>query len=243
MKKFLHLAAVLLLLATASQKAQASSITVGTADTGNCYPFMCNDSGTNVGPSIEYQQVYAASAFSGPVTITSETFYWMFAQEFGGSDTLLGGTYVFSLSTTSAPVNGLNAGCLSCNLGADNTVVDTVTIPSGGVSFGTSWTFTNTTNFNYNPANGNLLLDITVTNQDNVPNGSGNSYNDADDTGMATSRAFAYLGSNEGFADSTGLVTTFGTSTHGVTPEPSSLLLLGSGLVGLGGVLRRKLGH
>jgi hypothetical protein len=143
---------------------------------------MCNGSGTSTGQSIQYEQVYSATAFSGPITITSETFFWNFAQEFGGSDKLLGGTYNLFLSTTSASVGGLSA-TLNNNLGADNTEVLSLTVPSGGESFGTSFTFTNSTDFNYNPSNGNLLLEVIVSNQDNVANFSGNSYNDADDTG------------------------------------------------------------
>ena len=51
------------------------AVTVGVANDGNCYPFMCNDSGSSVGPSIHYQQVYAASAFSGLTQINSLTFF------------------------------------------------------------------------------------------------------------------------------------------------------------------------
>jgi len=40
---------------------------------------------------------------------------------------------------------------------------------------------------NYDPTLGNLLMDVIVTNQDNVPNGSGG-YLDADDTGTCTGR-------------------------------------------------------
>ena len=230
--KILHAALTVLACAAISETAIAQ-ITVGTFDTGNCYPFMCNDSGTSVGQSIEYQQVYSSAAFSMPVAITSETFYWQGAQIFGGSDTLLGGSYLFSLSTTAAPVNGLSS-TLASNLGPDNAPVLLFSVPAGGQSFGTSFTFHNAVPFFYNPGLGNLLLDVTVSNQDVVPNGSGNSYNDDDSTGSVTSRAYAFTGSPVGSADSNGLVTTFN-----AVPEPSAFLPL-AGLLGLGGLLRRK---
>lgn len=240
MKRAVLTAIGLLLSGAVSYSANAGTVTIGTADSGNCYPFMCNDSGASVGPSITYQQVYAASAFSGPISITDEEFAWVFAQQFGGSDTLLGGTYVFTLSTTSTAVNGLNSSSLSSNLGADATQVLSVTIPAGGVSFGTSQTFTNTSPFDYNPANGNLLLQVAVSNQDNVPNGSGNSYVDADGTGALTSRAYSLNGADSGFADSTGLVTTFSFGPATAVPEPSSLLVAAGGLLLMLGMVRRR---
>jgi len=39
--------------------AHGATVTVGFHNTGNCYPFLCNDSGISSGQSIEYQQVYA----------------------------------------------------------------------------------------------------------------------------------------------------------------------------------------
>lgn len=235
MMKILPILVTISSLTLLSQVGRAD-ITVGVSNpfSGNCYPFMCNDSGHSTGQSIEFQEVYSSAAFpSTPTTITSETFYLQ--PLFGGSDTLLGGTYEFSLSTTTAPVNGLS-NTLANNLGPDNTSVLTYTVPAGGVSFGTKFTFSNTTPFTYNPANGNLLLDVTVFNQDNVPNFTGNSYNQVDSSGV-TSRAYAFNGAPSGVADSIGLVTTFNASS---VPEPSAFFPL-AGVLGLGALLRRKL--
>ena len=70
-----------------------ADVTVGNYDSGNCYPFMCNDSGTSTGVSIDYQQAYNSAKFSGSTTINSMS--WYFASVFGGNDVILGGNYSF----------------------------------------------------------------------------------------------------------------------------------------------------
>jgi hypothetical protein len=187
--------------------AHPAPITLGVADQGNCYPFMCNDSGTASGESIHYQQVYAASAFSGPIDISSLTFFQVFAQQFGGTTAVLTGNYKVSLSTTTRSVSGLSTD-LASNIGADNKVI--FDGPLGGTSTAPSFTITASSPFVYNPSAGNnLLLDIVVTNQANVPNFSGNGYNDADGTATSTTRAYAFLGAGTGTVDAIALVTRF----------------------------------
>jgi hypothetical protein len=206
-------------------------------NSGNCYPFLCNDSSQSSGPSIEYQQVYSSSAFSGVMNIGSVTFYE--ATQFGGTGTVLGGTYAFSWGYTSAPVGGLSSFLPgNFNLGPASSL-GTVVIPTGGVrSNSPSFTF-HVTPFTYDPSLGNLLLDISVTDQDLVVNGSGNSYNQVDQTSV-TSRAYAFDGNSDGPADTIGLVTGFGT-----TPEPSSFMLLGASFAVLiaAGRLGKWFGH
>jgi hypothetical protein len=210
--------------------------TVGTLNVGNCDPFMCNDSGTSFGQSIDFQQVFAASAFSGITTIN--TISWYFDSGAGGTSTILGGAYTAYLGYSNNPVNGLTS-TLTNNVKSE-TLLGTATVPAGGVNYGPTLTLSGFPPFVYDPTVAPLLLEIVVSNQDNVANGTGNGFNEADDSGSVTSRA--YCTTNVGcFADSIGLVTTFGGTTTSTVPEPANLVLLGSSLLGLALVLRRKL--
>ena len=62
---------------------------------GNCIPFGCTIAWTP-----EYQQIYAASQFSGPITITNLEFFDTQIPNTGASPNT--GTFTISLSTTSA---------------------------------------------------------------------------------------------------------------------------------------------
>jgi len=186
--------------------------TVGAFSGQNCIPYLCNDSAHFA--TVDYQQVYAASAFSGPITIKFVDFYNDITA--GGSTAVIGGTYSVYLSTTKVQVDHLSTD-LAKNRGTDWTKVGTVT---AGASTDPMLTIT-TSAFDYNPANGNLLFEIIGIGQANISNGSGNGYMEADTTGLGvTSRAVSY--------------------TFSSVPEPASLLMFGSGIIGLAGVTRRR---
>jgi hypothetical protein len=90
MKTSLKVLGQIFFLTTASLFFHAS-VSGGNFNTGNCYPLMCDDSGTNVGQSIHYQQVYTATAFTGTTLIDNS---WYYDNMTGGRSILLGGTYV-----------------------------------------------------------------------------------------------------------------------------------------------------
>lgn len=194
------------------------SQTVGNVDltAGNCIPLLCNttDFYLNVPFSnVDYQQVYAASAFAGPTSISSLTFYY--APWRGGSSLVIQGTYSVYLSTTSAVVNALDGVNLANNRGGDWTFFGTF---SAGSETNPQFDISGTP-FSYDPANGNLLVEIFGLGQIVTGNVQGvNGYAQVDTDGIVMSRAVEY--------------TT-------VVSEPSGLLLLGGGLVCLAGIGRR----
>lgn len=213
------------LLAVSSAQA---TVIVGSIDGGGCFPFGCNGSGISVGESIHYQQIYSSTAFAGPINIGSLTFYNSFPQYAGNR---LGGEYIFHLSTAAVSVGAMSA-TLADNIGADNALFFSGSLGTGSLAFTVIGT-----PFYYDPALGDLLLDIVVNNQDDVPNDGNNGYNDASRAGPVTQSSFA-LGNTVYTNQGGALVTGFGAAPAGV-PAPATLALVGLSLAALARARRK----
>jgi hypothetical protein len=196
-----------------------ADVTVGVANTNNCFPFTCNFGTPTVGQSYDYKQLFTASAFSGKTTFDSISF---FDTMYPGAH-LASGTYDITFSTTTAALGSWYGAIPLAN---------TSTFFDGSVSGGLT---INGSSYTYDPAAGNLVMEVVVTNQANGYFGT----LDADGSGSSLSRAYQIT--NEGGViggDVVGVVTEFGTVS--AVPESSNAALLLVGLAAVGVALRRR---
>jgi len=205
--------------------------------TGNCDPFGCP---AFLGVTT-YQQVYAATAFPGLIDIDGLTFYQ--GQVHNPLAAPAGGTYTLSLSYTSLAPGDLSLTNPANNIGSGSQTFFSGALPPLTPEGPTgAYLAIDGTPFVYNPADGNLLLTVTITGaSDNYPALFLNeaacgpktlcppgSFVVSSDAYFATVNGVAVSGGN----DLGGLVTGFDYSTTTTTPEPISFLLV-LGPVGL----------
>jgi hypothetical protein len=166
-----------------------------------------------------YQQAYAASAF-GPNAVFIDALRLYGVPTQGGA---MGGSIKFSIGTTTRAVNALSTS-LASNVSSPLSLFAEMAV-SGYYPFLTG---VSATPFLYDPSEGNLLLQVESTGrQDQFFQAD---YSNSGQVGRAYGGTYPY-------ADGYGFVTSFSVTA---TPEPASIILLGTGLVGLGFVVRKK---
>ena len=143
-----------------------------------------------------YQQVYAAHLFDLGGDITAVTFF----SPGQGPIPLASADYRFRLFATPIDVMGLSHDMDSNLSGTSVTVLDE---RIEGLAFGTELTFRFSQPFTYNPAEGHLLLDVTISNA--VDDGQPARVFTAIENSNVTSRRPGYGGAGDGH----GLVTRF----------------------------------
>jgi hypothetical protein len=130
----------------------------GNTNVGNTFPFGNAPSATF--PSTTYQQAYLFSQFgANPIRFTRLEFFTVRPAVPPFNREVVAGNYVFSLSTTSRDVDGLDASNFAANVGPDARTVRSVALGAGSI-VNDVLSIEFTTPFTYTPASGNLLLQI-----------------------------------------------------------------------------------
>jgi hypothetical protein len=208
------------MLALATQVTAAPTVTIGLPASGaNVFPF-CDSWFTAPNPT-RYQQVYSSAAFSAPIDIGTISFFR------GVSGDLASGTFTLSFSTTSAAVDALDTVNFDNNLGPVNQLFIVQVLAGGPAPDVLSFTGTP---YHYDPALGNLLLDIQISGFSGSIGDPAGYLSRNGNAGGLFSRAHDFDSGFEGY----GLVTAFEP-----IPAPGAILL---GSIGVGVVswLRRR---
>ena len=212
LKRSLIVFTTLILLGLGTTGINAATLTIGSAESGSRYPIGLDPaSATSAFPDFSgggvYQQVYAASSFTEPVTITQIAF------ASNAPLTIAPGTATYNfnlfLSTTGAAPNALSTN-LAANRGADIAQVFTGPLTANITDNDQFDLVIDVVPFTYDPANGNLLLEIDVNAPTQFTGGAILYFRagSSSDTSRAANPSGALGGT---FTDSFGLLTRFTT--------------------------------
>src|SRR5436190_6843182 len=190
------------------------TITIGANDNNSRYPIGLDPSANGTSfPNFQtggtYQQVYAKSAFSGPVTITQIAFA---SHELTSNPGIANYNFNVSLGATAAVPNALSTN-LAANRGPQLVPVFSGPL-NANITDGAQFdVLIDITPFTYDPANGNLLLEINLVAPVQFSGGSLLYFRAGNDS--RTSRAANPSGLAGGaFTDSFGLLTRFTTQSN-----------------------------
>jgi large repetitive protein len=209
----LALALTTLVFVSFSASAVNGTFTIGANDNNSRYPIGLDPSANGTSfPNFQaggtYQQVYAQSAFSGPVTITQLAFA---SHELTSNPGIANYDFNVSLGATAASPNALSTS-LAANRGPQLVPVFSGPLAANITDGAEFDVLIDITPFTYDPANGNLLLEINFNAPVQFSGGSLLYFRAGSDS--RTSRAASPAGIAGGeFTDSFGLQTRFTTTT------------------------------
>jgi len=241
--KFIFALTTLVFLGFTAAAVDAATLIIGNNNDISRYAFGLDPTGASSAfPDFAaggtYQQVYAKSGFPGPVTINQIAFASS-AQVSSGPGI---GTYNFNvaLSTTAAGPNGLSTN-LPANRGADFAQVFSAPLTVTLTASDQFDLIIDITPFTYDPANGNLLLEVTVNSATQFTGGPVLYFRAGFDPG--TSRAANPAGVAAGaFADGFGLRTRFTTASPTAAAATISIQVKDANGAALPGVALRLAG-
>lgn len=182
------------------------------------------------------QQVYDSSAFSGvssPITISAISFRPFTTPGFSGNTVNVSDSLIRLSTTTGSGESNPLSTTFSANIGADVKTVysgalSLTTAASGPGPYAFDYTINLQTSFTYNPAQGNLLLDLQIPTTATVSGNGAFGFVTFDTVNTVSDGIFSVLdngngGAGTGTASTAGAITQF-TFASGV-PEPSSIVL------------------
>jgi hypothetical protein len=207
-----------------------SQIVVGTLGGPDCLPFICNQGLAG------YQQIYAASAFPGPMNITGLTFF-LVTFPFG-PPVLAPGDYSISLAISNKPIGSLSTNPVE-NISFGEQLFFSSALPTNLALAATSFTIFGGP-FLYDPSLGNLLMEV-IPASPLAPGGLSFLVSAANHSDTETLECLIPAFGSGCFAGpgESSLVTEFD-GTIVSTPEPSMVLLTATGLLGVGVATYRR---